>query len=118
MDEKEKEIIVSGASDDLIEIDGAISEEFGVKMGSDKVNLSVFADGAPAGTVVPVYDGAWSFMYVGVVDEEDDFRVTMPSGWRLEVRASNGRKGDVSSHSMSLHFFVPSGCAVSFKMEE
>ncbi len=59
-----KELIISGGSDDLIEVDGCLSEEFGAYDGAqdglgEVIDLCVA--GKPVACVHCFYDGCWFF---------------------------------------------------------
>ena len=111
-----KELIISGGSDDLIEIDGCLSDEFGVyadciSSAGEVIDLCV--GGVPVACVHCFYDGHWFFGFVGTVNEEDGDFVSMPEGWRVEMRACGNREGDIAPYSMSLHIFIPDDCDIS-----
>jgi hypothetical protein len=111
-----KELIISGGSDDLIEIGGCVSEEFGAYEGAQEL-LGEVIDLQVAGKSVACvhcfYDGCWFFGFVGTDDTEDGDRVTMPEGWRVEVKACGDREGGIAPYSMSLHIFLPDDCDIS-----
>lgn len=117
-----KEIIISGASDDLIEVDGAVREEFDVyNIPPEGVPIQLCVGERVLATVRAYYDGYWAFSFLGQVDGDGSERVVMPAGWRVEVRAiGDGEEvceEDVAPYSMSLHIFMPDDCRVQVRCE-
>jgi len=111
-----KELIISGGSDDLIEIGGCISDEFGADVGSQEELgevIDMYVGCKQVACVHCFYDGCWFFGFVGTDDTEDGDRVTMPVGWKVEVRACGDREGDIAPYSMSVHIFMPDDCDIS-----
>lgn len=73
------DLIIYGASDDLIEFEGVLSDE--ISEPSGKAVLSITEDGSPLAKVVAEYgpDGIWRFS--AFADDVVDVRVV---GWRGE----------------------------------
>jgi hypothetical protein len=95
-------ILVSGASDDLIEIDGDIRKEFPLGIESVR-NMSIgiwrgdfIAPNGEQARVYVIFDGCWH-VSVGQVDEA----VPLPN-WEFAFN-------QVSEHSVQLEFDPPDG---------
>lgn len=110
-----KTLIISGGSDDLIEVGGCVTDEFVTYHvgGPDPDNvLDLLVGDQRVARVHAFYDGCWYFAFVGTVDENDGDRITMPPGWTVEVRAEGAREADIAPYSMSLHITLPDDCDI------
>ena len=86
-------LVVYGASDDLIEVEGdVLSDEFGNYTGSKDTNgrLIVSVNNIPILEIVPVYRGFWAFAigptHINDYEEMPDWKIVRE--WGTKIRYS------------------------------